>query len=118
MTAGLAGERIDAAEPSGRLRLAALLDRAAGGDLDAFMRFYDATVDSAYRLVLCRSRDAVAAEEATAALYVTAWVRVADYARSGLSPLAWLLGLRLAGPLTVGPGPAAPVPPSRRFRRG
>lgn len=48
--------------------------------LDAFMAFYDATCDAAYRLACCLTGgDATAAEDAVARAYVRAY-------RSGLHP--------------------------------
>ncbi|RZI81471.1 MAG: hypothetical protein EOO67_18595 [Microbacterium sp.] len=70
---------------------AELLRLAAQGDVDAFMRFYDATCTYAYQWALRRHRDRVRAEEAVRALYAQAWAEARDHADSGISPVAWLL---------------------------
>ncbi len=74
-----------------REHLAHLLDRAGRGDQDAFLAFYDQTSGVAYRAMLQRYDDPQTAEAATHALYVRAWDLAPRQARSGLSPLAWLL---------------------------
>jgi hypothetical protein len=84
--------------------LADLLAASAAGDVRAFMRFYDATSHvvlalERVRAVSCGVVSAevrAAAEHATAARFVRAWGSAAEQAASGLSPLAWLLALRLA----------------------
>jgi len=76
---------------SWRERLGDLLDRAADGNTDAFMQFYDCTSGFAYRVMRSRVASPVVAEKATRALYLDAWDRAATYRTSGLSPLAWLL---------------------------
>ncbi|WP_246004959.1 hypothetical protein [Nocardioides marmorisolisilvae] len=81
--------------------LADLLTRAAGGDTDAFMRFYDATSGQVFCLALTRARSRglrgagvhAAADRDVEDAYVHAWARCAEHAGSGLSPLAWLLSL-------------------------
>ena len=75
--------------------LAQLLMRAARGDVDAFMRFYDATVPTVYawaRLRYARpDADPAVVDRAVRATYARAWRRAAGHAGSGLSPKAWLL---------------------------
>lgn len=79
--------------------LAGLLAAAAGGDRDAFRRFYDATSSRAFHLELVRARSRgaafprAAAERATADRFLRAWLAAPEYPASGLSPLAWLLSL-------------------------
>lgn len=80
-----------------------LLVMAAGGDEDAFMRFFDATVHTAYSLALCRLGGGSPAAKETEHRYVEAWIHAGRYRRSGLSPLTWLLSL--------------PVPPRSRLDR-
>lgn len=85
-----------------------LLLAAARGNRAAFRRFYDATSARAFHLELVRARAGGAArphavaERATADRFLRAWRSAPDYAASGLSPLAWLLGL----PVTPAPEPA------------
>lgn len=84
-------------EHHARTRHAELLALAARGHHAAFMRFYDETVSTTYALELRRWEDPELAELLTQARYVRAWDRAADFAASGLSPLAWLLSLDLGG---------------------
>ncbi|MFL6157467.1 MAG: hypothetical protein ACJ72D_15345 [Marmoricola sp.] len=73
--------------------LDALLVRAAAGDLDAFLAFYDATVHLVWRLELGRYRSAELAAAASRRRFVQAWVHADEHAASSLSPRAWLLSL-------------------------
>ena len=86
-----------------------LLARASLGDVDAFMRFYDATSGYAFALDVARARVTgrggatalEAASDATARRFTRAWEDAAEHRSSGLSPLAWLLSLPIsaAGPM-------------------
>lgn len=72
-----------------------LLTRAAAGDRDAFVRFYDLTIDVVYRYALVVvGGDRPAADALTRGLYLRAWREAGAYAGSGLSPVAWLLAGR------------------------
>ncbi len=85
-----------------------LLARASLGDVDAFMRFYDATSGYAFALGVARARVTgrdratvlEAASDATVRRFTRAWEDAAEHRSSGLSPLAWLLSLPIsaAGP--------------------
>lgn len=83
--------------------LADLLARAAAGDIDAFMEFYDATSACALTLAMARTRllgvdresRRGVAEREVELLYAEAWRRCSEQPRSGLSPRAWLLTLPL-----------------------
>ncbi|MBM0127314.1 hypothetical protein [Pimelobacter simplex] len=70
-----------------------LLVRAASGDIEAFVDFYDATCSVTWRLELCRHADPEQAMRATITRYVGAWLHAGAHARSGLSARAWLLSL-------------------------
>ncbi|GAA4088155.1 hypothetical protein ACFFOS_11280 [Nocardioides kongjuensis] len=70
-----------------------LLVRAATGDVEAFLDFYDATCAVTWRLELCRHGHADRAKDAVTRRYVGAWLHAAAQARSGLSARAWLLSL-------------------------
>lgn len=74
-----------------RAHLADLLRFAAGGNTDAFMRFYDLTCAAAYRAARLTCTDRDRAEDLVCALYARAWTTAGSYPRSGLSPVAWLL---------------------------
>lgn len=90
-------------EPVDLDALTGLLDRAAAGDAEAFMSFYDATHDCVFTLAVARARlvglaegaARTAAERETVRLYVEAWRRAGEQRASGLSPSAWLLTLDL-----------------------
>lgn len=71
--------------------LAELLRRSARGDVDAFMRFYDATVQTVFDLARLRHRDPRVVEQTVRSIYDNAYRRAADHAASDLSPRAWLL---------------------------
>lgn len=76
-----------------------LLHASARGDREAFRRFYDATCSRAFHLELARARSRrvphprTVAERATVDRFIRAWRAAPAYAGSGLTPLAWLLGL-------------------------
>ncbi len=84
--------------------LADHLDGGATGDVEAFMRFYDATSGCAFGLALTRAwarglRGTAARAFAERELldgYVRAWLPCAEQRASGLSPLAWFLALPAA----------------------
>lgn len=78
--------------------LVALLAQASTNDPDAFMRFYDLTAPIALRLELLRTADAERAAEALTSRFLQAWYRSGQHARSGLTPLAWLLSLSRTTP--------------------
>ncbi len=83
--------------PASDRRLNALLARAAMGDVDAFMEFYDATCDQSWKLEMRRHGDARTATEATYARYAMASRQAANHPRTGLSARAWLLSDQLRG---------------------
>lgn len=83
--------------------LSNLLDRAAVGDHEAFLRFYDLTIDRVFGYELARARlhlrraargaadERTLAATATVERYVRAWAAAAEQPASGLTPGAWLL---------------------------
>lgn len=83
------------------MSLADELDRAATGDTEAFMRFYDATSAYVFGLALARAGSSglrggparTCAEREVEAWYVRAWSHSGRHRSSGLSPLAWVLAL-------------------------
>lgn len=72
-----------------------LLSRAAAGDHQAFLAFYDATAHLVWRLELSRYRSSELAAVAARRRFVRAWDHAAEQARSGLSPRAWLMSLTM-----------------------
>lgn len=86
--------------------LAELLRRSAAGDVQAFLRFYDATIARVFTLEVTRARARgvrpsevrEAAARAAESRYVAAWRASGEQAGSGLSPGAWLLSLPVDAP--------------------
>ncbi len=69
----------------------ALLDRAAGGDEDAFAQLYDGTSRRVFGLALRILRDPSAAEEATLEAYASVWSHAATYDPAKARPMVWIL---------------------------
>jgi DNA-directed RNA polymerase specialized sigma24 family protein len=83
----------DTVVESGRRMLGDYVRRAADGDVEAFMVFYDATCDDAYRLARCRLADVQEAAAMLVHTYVTACREAHTFESSGHSPRAWLLAI-------------------------
>jgi RNA polymerase sigma-70 factor (ECF subfamily) len=71
--------------------LAHLLQASGRGDVAAFGRFYDGTIDKVYAWARLSHEDQHLAAAAVRAVYALAWKDAAGHAASGLSPRAWLL---------------------------
>ena len=69
------------------------LHRAATGDIEAFMAFYDATCADAYRLAYCYLADPEAAAVALVRTYVEACRHADTFDPATCSPRAWLLAV-------------------------
>lgn len=83
----------DAVVEDGRRLLGDYVRRAADGDVDAFMVFYDATCDDAYRLARCFLGDMHAAAAVLVRTYVAACGEAHTFESSGRSARAWLLAI-------------------------
>ena len=70
---------------------AALIARIAGGDSEAFSRFYDAFARTAFGLIRRVLRDPGAAEEVLQEVFWQIWREAAQYDPRRGSPEAWLL---------------------------
>ncbi|GAA3508497.1 sigma-70 family RNA polymerase sigma factor SigK [Dietzia aurantiaca] len=68
-----------------------LLELAAGGDLDAFARFYDLLAPRAYGLALRVLRDPGYAEETVQEVFLQVWKQAVDYRPSLGSVQSWVL---------------------------
>lgn len=68
-----------------------LLELAAGGDLDAFARFYDLLSARVYGLALRVLRDPGYAEETVQEVFLQVWKQAADYRPSLGSVQTWVL---------------------------
>jgi RNA polymerase sigma-70 factor (ECF subfamily) len=67
-----------------------VIDRARGGDRAAFAELYDTYVDSVYRYLLYRVREASDAEDLTSEVFTRAFANIHRYRWQGKSFLAWL----------------------------
>jgi len=68
-----------------------LVDRASGGDREAFGELYDRHVMPLYRHVYCMVNDRQLAEDLTAQTFLQALQAIARYEERGLPFRAWLL---------------------------
>ena len=69
----------------------ALMARIAGGDREAFARFYDAMSGAAFGLIRRIVRDSAAAEEVLQEVFLQAWREAGRYDPGRGSPEAWLV---------------------------
>jgi RNA polymerase sigma-70 factor (ECF subfamily) len=67
-----------------------VIDRARSGDRAAFAELYDTYVDSVYRYLLYRLREASDAEDLTSEVFTRAFANIHRYRWQGKSFLAWL----------------------------
>ncbi len=77
-------------EQTGDPDLSALLARAAGGDCDAFTRFYDLTAPRIYALLLTLTPDASTAERVLETIYVEAWERMGGREAPPCPGMEWM----------------------------
>jgi len=68
-----------------------LVDRASGGDREAFGELYDRYVSLVYRSMYCMVNDRQLAEDLTAQTFLQALQAIARYEERGLPFRAWLL---------------------------
>lgn len=68
-----------------------LIDRAIGGDADAFGRLYDMHVDRVYRHVYYRVGNIADAEDLTQQVFIKAWEAISRYKKTASPFLAWLI---------------------------
>jgi hypothetical protein len=73
--------------------LARLLALASTGDQDAFGRFYDATSQTVFGMVLVVVPDRARAEILAEAVYVSAWRLAPTYDADRQTPHVWLAGI-------------------------
>jgi RNA polymerase sigma-70 factor (ECF subfamily) len=67
-----------------------VIERARAGDRAAFAELYDSYVDSVYRYLLYRLREASDAEDLTSEVFTRAFANIHRYRWQGKSFLAWL----------------------------
>ncbi len=70
--------------------LDALLVRAAGGDCDAFVEFYDATSPRVYAVLLRATGSTATADDLLQGIYVEAWERMRGRAAPPCPGLEWM----------------------------
>ena len=68
-----------------------LVDRAIGGDADAFGRLYDMHVDRVYRHIYYRVGNVADAEDLTQQVFIKAWQAIGRYKKMASPFLAWLI---------------------------
>ena len=68
-----------------------LVDKARGGDGDAFGRLYDMHVDRVYRHIYYRVSNTADAEDLTQQVFIRAWQAIGRYKRTASPFLAWLI---------------------------
>jgi len=68
-----------------------LVDKAKGGDGDAFARLYDMHIDRVYRHVYYRVNNNSDAEDLTQQVFIKAWEAIGRYKKTASPFLAWLI---------------------------
>jgi len=68
-----------------------LVDKARGGDGDAFGRLYDMHVDRVYRHIYYRVDNNADAEDLTQQVFIKAWQAIGRYRKTASPFLAWLI---------------------------
>ena len=72
------------------LEIESLVDRAAGGDTEAFGRLYDIYADRIYRHIYYRTSNVEDARDLTQEVFVKAWQGLPKYKRTKTPFLGWL----------------------------
>ncbi len=103
------GERRTSVANSHVLNEAFLLQRAAAGDREAFVRLYDRFVDQVFRYTYYNVGQRAVAEQLTARVFMSAWREIQQNASAKLSFSTWLY--RLAHDV-IADYRAVPTPPS------
>lgn len=80
-------------DPEVARRLAELLHAVAGGDREAFTRFYRSTHDRVFGLALRILRRPASAEEVAQEVYLYVWNNAVQYDVRLASPIGWLMML-------------------------
>jgi len=68
-----------------------LVDKAIGGDGNAFGRLYDMHVDRVYRHIYYRVSNTADAEDLTQQVFIRAWQAIGRYKKTASPFLAWLI---------------------------
>lgn len=70
--------------------IAGLVEKAAGGDFEAFGRLYGIYLDPIYRYVFYQVKDKMTAEDIIEEIFVKAWKAIGSYRGKGQAFLTWL----------------------------
>ncbi len=68
-----------------------LIDKAMGGDGNAFGRLYDMNIDRVYRHIYYRVSNTADAEDLTQQVFIKAWQAIGRYKKRASPFLAWLI---------------------------
>lgn len=68
-----------------------LIDKAIGGDSNAFGRLYDMNIDRVYRHIYYRVSNTADAEDLTQQVFIKAWQAIGRYKKTASPFLAWLI---------------------------
>lgn len=80
----------DGTDPRVELDVESLVDRAAGGDTEAFGQIYDMYADRIYRHIYYRTNNVEDARDLTQDVFVKAWQALPRYKRTKTPFLGWL----------------------------
>ena len=67
-----------------------LVERAAGGDFEAFGELYSIYLDRIYRYVFYQVKDKMTAEDLIEEIFIKAWKAIGSYRGKGLAFSSWL----------------------------
>jgi RNA polymerase sigma-70 factor (ECF subfamily) len=79
-----------ATETYDQSEIAKLVDKAAGGNFEAFGKLYDIYLDRIYRYVFYQVKDKMTAEDITEEVFVKAWKAIGSCKGKGNTFSAWL----------------------------
>lgn len=77
--------------PDSSYEIEKLVDKAIGGDGDAFGRLYDMHVNRVYRHIYYRVSSNADAEDLTQQVFIKAWQAIGRYKKTASPFLAWLI---------------------------
>ena len=79
-----------ATETYDQSEIAKLVDRAAGGNFEAFGKLYDIYLDRIYRYVFYQVKDKMTAEDITEEVFMKAWKAIGSCKGKGYTFSAWI----------------------------
>jgi RNA polymerase sigma-70 factor, ECF subfamily len=81
---------VDSSNSKLNIEVESIVDRARGGDTEAFGRLYDIYADRIYRHIYYRTNNVDDAQDLTQEVFMKAWQALPKYKRSKTPFLAWL----------------------------